>query len=100
MTDHAVVAQFKDCAMTNYMVYHLSALNLGQLSHQTAQPGLAVGTLAQEELVLPPLALQRSIVTHLDAARERCDKIKAEAEKGLKAAENLRKAILKEAFEQ
>jgi restriction endonuclease S subunit len=50
--------------------------------------------------VLPPLALQRSIVTHLDAARERCDKIKAEAEKGLKAAENLRKAILKEAFEQ
>ena len=47
-----------------------------------------------------PLSAQHTIVTRLDAARERCDKIKAEAEKGVGAAENLRKAILKEAFEQ
>ena len=51
-------------------------------------------------VLVPPLPIQHSIVSRLDTARERCDKINAEAEKGLKAAENLRKAILKEAFEQ
>ena len=56
--------------------------------------------LSNLQVIIPHHSVQRSIVTHLDAARERCDKIKAEAEKGLKAAENLRKAILKEAFEQ
>ena len=56
--------------------------------------------LREIEIPLPPLSAQHTIVSQLDAARERCNKIKAEAEKGLKAAENLRKAILKEAFEQ
>ena len=48
---------------------------------------------------LPHLAAQRAIVEKLDAAKERCEKLKAAAMRGLAAAENLRKAILAEAFE-
>jgi restriction endonuclease S subunit len=51
------------------------------------------------EFPLPSIEVQKEIVAKLDAAKERCEKLKAEAERGLKAAENLRKAILSEAFE-
>ena len=51
------------------------------------------------EFPLPSVEVQKEIVAKLDAAEERCEKLKAEAERGLRAAENLRKAILSEAFE-
>ena len=51
------------------------------------------------EFPLPPLSVQRAIVSRLDAAQARCEKLKAAAERGLRAAEDLRKAILAEAFE-
>jgi type I restriction enzyme S subunit len=51
------------------------------------------------QIPLPSLSVQKEIVAKLDAAKERCEKLKAEAERGLRAAENLRKAILSEAFE-
>ncbi len=55
--------------------------------------------IKQFEFPLPPLPVQRSIVARLDAARACCDKLKSAAERGLESAENLRKAILKEAFQ-
>ena len=51
-------------------------------------------------IIRPPISTQRAIVAKLDAAKERCEKLKAAAMRGLAAAENLRKAILAEAFEQ
>ena len=51
------------------------------------------------EFPLPSIEVQKEIVAKLDAAKERCEKLKAAAERGLRAAENLRKAILSEAFE-
>ena len=51
------------------------------------------------QIPLPSIEVQKGIFAKLDAAKERCEKLKAEAERGLKAAENLRKAILSEAFE-
>ena len=48
---------------------------------------------------LPPLATQHSIVARLDAARERAEKLKAAAGRGMALAADMRKAILKEAFE-
>jgi len=51
-------------------------------------------------VTIVPLSTQRAIVAKLDAAKERCEKLKAAAMRGLAAAENLRKAILAEAFEQ
>jgi restriction endonuclease S subunit len=56
--------------------------------------------LADFLIPLPHLATQRAIVAKLDAAKERCEKLKAAAMRGHAAAENLRKAILAEAFEQ
>ena len=51
------------------------------------------------EFPLPSISVQKEVVAKLDAAKERCEKLKAAAERGLTAAENLRKAILSEAFE-
>lgn len=56
--------------------------------------------IADFQFPLPPLPAQRAIVAKLDAAKERCEKLKAAAMRGHAAAENLRKAILAEAFEQ
>jgi type I restriction enzyme S subunit len=65
----------------------------------TNQKELYPQTLAQLSIPLPPLSVQNEIVAKLDVAKERCEKLKAEAERGLRASENLRKAILSEAFE-
>ncbi len=51
------------------------------------------------EFPLPPLPVQRAIVSRLDAARKRADGIAALARQAAEAAANLRKALLKEAFE-
>ncbi len=51
------------------------------------------------EFPLPPLPVQRAIVSRLDAARKRADGIASLARQAAEAAANLRKALLKEAFE-
>ena len=50
-------------------------------------------------ILCPPLFVQRAIVAKLGAAKNRCEKLKAAALRGLAAAENMRKAILSEAFD-
>lgn len=53
MTEHAIVGKpSKDCNAV-YLAYKLSLLDLGRLQGQSAQPGLAVGTLAEVELDIP-----------------------------------------------
>ena len=85
-----------------FLYYQLCWLNDEMVSQAQggAQPNISQIKIKNLNVVWPILSLQQASISRLDAARERCDKIKAEAEKGLKAAENLRKAILKEAFEQ
>ena len=51
------------------------------------------------EFPLPPLSVQRDVVARLDAARARNEGIAEQARRGAAAAENLKKALLKEAFE-
>lgn len=46
MTEHAVVVQAGKLNNTHYLSYLLSKMNLGQLSGQSAQPGLSVKTLS------------------------------------------------------
>ena len=64
----------------------------------SAQKNLDMKEFADIQIPLPPINVQKEIVVKLDAAKERCEKLKAAAERGLRAAENLRKAILSEAF--
>lgn len=58
------------------------------------------GDIESISIPLPSLDIQREIVAKLEAVKVRCEQLKAEAERGLKSAEALRKAVLAEAFEQ
>lgn len=65
----------------------------------TTIPNLNSSTLMGISFPLPPLSVQRDIVARLDAARARCEGIAEQARRGAAAVENLKKALLKEAFE-
>ena len=65
----------------------------------TAQGGFNSKKLMALSIPLPSLSEQKTIVARLDAARARCDGIAEQARRGAAAAENLKKALLKEAFE-
>ena len=67
-------------------------------SGATAQ-GIKASRLVNLTVPLPPLAVQRSIVSRLEAAAGRRARIVALADEGAAATADLRKAILKEAFE-
>lgn len=84
------------------MNYYFCAIkkHLSEIAPGTAQKNFNIERLSSIEFLQPPLPAQRAIVAKLDAAKERCEKLKAAALRGLAAAENLRKAILAEAFEQ
>lgn len=83
MTEHAVVCQANEKADTYYLSALLSTLHLERLSGQSAQPGLAVGTLSVQEINLPSLETQRSIasiLSSLDRKIELNNKINADLE--------------------
>ncbi len=88
---------------SKYLYYFLSA-PLFKAYVKSLQDGANINNLkfsdfSEFQIPLLPIEVQKGIVAKLDAAKERCEKLKAEAERGLRAAENLRKAILSEAFE-
>lgn len=83
MTEHAVVCQANEKADTYYLSALLSTLHLERLSGQSAQPGLAVGTLSVQEINLPSLEAQHriaSILSSLDRKIELNNKINADLE--------------------
>ena len=83
MTEHAVVCQANENADTYYLSCLLSTMHLERLSGQSAQPGLAVGTLSVQEVTLPPVSYQRriaSILSSLDKKIETNNKINANLE--------------------
>ena len=83
MTEHAVVCQANERANTYYLSALLSTMHLERLSGQSAQPGLAVGTLSVQEINLPSLEAQRSIasiLSSLDRKIELNNKINADLE--------------------
>ena len=88
MTEHAVVVCGNEKANTRYLSYLLSTMNLGRLSGQSAQPGLAVGTLAKQLIKLPSLPTQQKIariLQSLDDKIELNNKINANLEQQAQA---------------
>ena len=73
MTEHAVVVCRNEKANTRYLSYLLSTMNLGRLSGQSAQPGLAVGTLAKQLIKLPPLPTQQKIAAILSSLDDKIE---------------------------
>ena len=101
----ASVLCFKNKLHVNpwFAKYYFESPKFLAVIHEESK-GATVDTITMERakeypFLLPSVNVQKGIVAKLDAAKERCEKLKAEAERGLKAAENLRKAILSEAFE-
>ena len=73
MTEHAVVVCGNEKANTRYLSYLLSTMSLGRLSGQSAQPGLAVGTLAKQVIKLPPLPTQQKIAAILSSLDDKIE---------------------------
>lgn len=73
MTEHAVVIVGNELADTHFLAYLLSTMHLGQLSAQSAQPGLSVRTLSKLEISLPSLEEQRRIAGILGAIDDKIE---------------------------
>ena len=73
MTEHAVVIVGNELADTHFLAYLLSTMHLGQLSAQSAQPGLSVQTLSKFEISLPGLEEQRRIAGILGAIDDKIE---------------------------
>lgn len=71
MTEHAVVVCADDNNDTRYLAYLLSSMQLGRLSGQSAQPGLSVKVLAQQEVDMPPLEQQKKVISILTPIEEK-----------------------------
>ncbi|MBX9033708.1 restriction endonuclease subunit S [Gordonibacter massiliensis] len=67
MTEHAVVVCADERHSTRYLSYLLSTMSLGQLSGQSAQPGLSVKALSKQIVALPDLGFQNRAVAVLSA---------------------------------
>ena len=73
MTEHAVVIVGNELADTHFLAYLLLTMHLGQLSAQSAQPGLSVQTLSKLEISLPSLEEQRRIAGILGAIDDKIE---------------------------
>ena len=92
MTEHAIVACGNHLSDTRFLSYYLSLQDLGRLSSQSAQPGLSVKALGEEEFDLPDLPTQRRIAAVLGALddkievnRKICENLEAQAQALFKA---------------
>ena len=65
-TEHAVVATANDEVDVNWAYHLLTQMNLNQYASKSAQPGLAVGRIAEVKISVPHLAEQRRIGSILD----------------------------------
>ena len=61
MTEHAVVAVGNEFADTRFLSCLLSLMHLGNLSAQSAQPGISVQTLSKQLVRLPSISYQRRV---------------------------------------
>ena len=100
VNNHAHVIRVCSDLSADYLVAYLNFADLSPSITGVTVPKLNQQRMCDIVIPLPSLPAQRAIVAKLDAAKEQCEKLKAAAMRGLAAAENLRKAILAEAFEQ
>ncbi len=61
MTEHAVVAVGSELADTRFLACLLSLMHLGNLSAQSAQPGISVQTLSKQSILLPSVVYQKRV---------------------------------------
>ena len=78
-TEHAVVVKANGEVNLDWAYHLLTHINLNQYASKSAQPGLAVGTLAKVKVAVPPIKVQIRIAGILD----RFDKLTSSMSEGL-----------------
>ena len=73
MTEHAVVAVGNEYADTYYLSCYLSLMHLGNLSAQSAQPGISVQTLSKQIVRLPSKPEQQRIAAILKSLDDKIE---------------------------
>lgn len=94
MTEHAIVVVGNEYADTYYLTSLLSLMHLGNLSAQSAQPGISVQTLSKQNIVLPPIIYQKRVSKILKSIDD-----KIEVNRGInEQLEELAQALFKSCF--
>jgi len=83
-----------------YLYYFLSGINFKKYSRGAAIPHIYFKDYSNEEILIPPLPVQKQIVAKLDQCFEAIDKAKANAAKNLENAKELFQSKLNDIFSQ
>ena len=75
-TEHAVVVQPLVDMNVSWLYSTLKFMNLNKLAQGVAQPGLSVGRVSEEYIPLPPLSLQHSFASKIEAIEKQKTLIK------------------------
>lgn len=94
MTDHAIVGVCTENHSAKFLSLALAGLNLNRLSGQAAQPGLAVGMLKKQKILLPTKEHQDRIAEILSAY----DDLIENNNKRIKILEQMAEELYKEWF--
>lgn len=96
-TEHAIVTENSDKVDYNYLYYLLIAMNLNQYASQTAaQPGLAVNTIGNLQIYLPPVPLQIQISNHIEFLVSQIDVLIQEKNALISDLESYKKSLIYE----
>ncbi len=89
----------KESILPEYLYYFCKNFDFYSLCQASGRPSTNSDALKAISLPLPPLSEQKNIVARLYAATARTDSIVEQARRLTATAVNLKKALLKEAFE-
>ncbi len=98
VNNHAHVLRPLDFVSDCWLMYYLNATDLNEWVSGTTVPKLNQRNMCDIPIPIPPLAEQKRIVAKIDAAFEKIDKLKANAEKNLANAKELFQSALDEAM--
>lgn len=85
----------KDLVDVKFIFYKMQTINFPVVQHKRYW----ISEYSKIEIFLPPLSEQKKIVEYLDGLRKKVEELKRLQEEQLKSLEELRKSILKKAFE-
>lgn len=81
-------------ASVDYLLYVLPLLDLSLIVNPGAVPSINEGQISSQKIALPPLAEQRAIVAHLDAATAQFDALTAAVERALALLQERRTSLI------
>lgn len=93
-SEHAVVAAINTETDVTWLGELLRSMNLNQYSQSAAQPGLGVDVIANLEIPVPPLRVQREIADYIDRETTRLDAVVGTKERVLGLLAEKRRAIV------